>query len=187
MGLLPIATYDDDVLREKAVPIEEDSDELQELIEDMFDTMYNANGVGLAGPQVGVRRRIFVADADAYGKKKDEEPEYGPLVLINPSIRLQSEEAVTIEEGCLSIPEVRGEVTRPEAITVSFKDRDFNDRTLEVGGALARIIQHEIDHLNGVLFIDHLSYFKRKLVAPKLKKLAEGSREIDYPVVSKES
>lgn len=185
MSILPIVTFDDDVLREEARAVQENSNELQKLIDDMFDTMYNADGVGLAAPQIGKRLRIFVADADVYADEDDEEQAYGPLAMINPVIKLKSEETVTIEEGCLSIPEVMGPVSRPEKITIQFKDRDFNDQELEADGHLARIIQHEIDHLDGVLFIDHLSFFKRKLLASKLNALAEGEKEIAYPVVDK--
>lgn len=187
MAVLPIVTYQDEVLRKEASPVTENSEELQQLIDDMFETMYNADGVGLAAPQVGRLLRIFVADADVYAEDKEsDEIEYGPITMINPSITFESEEKVTMEEGCLSIPDVMGPVTRSEKITVTFKDREFNEQTLEVDGALARVIQHEIDHLNGVLFIDHLSYFKRKLLASKLKALAEGEKDIAYPVVAKE-
>jgi len=188
MALLPILTYDDETLREKASPVTENSEELQKLLDDMFETMYNANGVGLAAPQIGKLLRIFVADADGYAdkkEKKEEDTNYGPLVFINPSIQFKSEQEATAEEGCLSIPDVRGEVTRPQAIVVSYWDREFNKQKLEVDGALARIIQHEIDHLDGVLFIDHISYFKRKLLSKKLNDLAEGRREIAYPVAGK--
>ena len=184
MAVLPIVTYDDGVLRKKTAPVKKNNPELQQLIDDMFDTMYNADGVGLAAPQIGTLQRIFVADADVYAEE-EEEPEYGPLTMINPVISVESEDTVTMEEGCLSIPDVMGPVKRPAKITVNFKDRDFNEQSLQIDGRLARVIQHEIDHLNGVLFIDHLSYFKQKLVAAKLKELAEGNKEIDYPVVPK--
>jgi peptide deformylase len=186
MSLLPIVTYDDEVLRDEALPVKKDTKELQQLIDDMFDTMYNANGVGLAAPQIGKQLRIFVADDANINTKDEEYSPHGPLAMLNPVIRLESEKTIVAEEGCLSIPGVRGEVTRPEGITVSFKDRNFNEQTLQVGGPLARIIQHEFDHLNGVLFIDHLSYFKRKLAAKKLRELADGQAETDYPVVAKE-
>ncbi len=186
MAILPIVTYEDDVLRKEASPVRENSEELQELIDDMFETMYNADGVGLAAPQIGRLLRIFVADADVYAEEEDsDEEKYGPLTMINPSISFTSDEEVTMDEGCLSIPDVTGPVSRPEKITVTFKDRDFNEQTLEVDGPLARVIQHEIDHLDGVLFIDHLSYFKRKLLSSKLKALDEGEKEIAYPVVGK--
>lgn len=186
MSILPIVTYDDDMLRVETSEVQENSEQLQELIEDMFDTMYNANGVGLAAPQIGRKLRIFVTDDAALKGDQDEEDVLGPLALINPVITLESEETVVVEEGCLSIPDVRGDVTRPEKVTVTFRDRDFREQTLEVDGPLARIIQHELDHLNGVLFIDHLSYFKKKLVSKKLKQLAAGEYLPDYPVADKQ-
>jgi peptide deformylase len=185
MALLPIITYDDDVLRDEALPVKGDSKELQQLIDDMFDTMYNAKGVGLAAPQVGKRLRLFVTDDANMKKKTTDYTAHGPFAMINPVIRLGSEETVVAEEGCLSIPGVRGDVSRPSDVTVSFKDRSFTERIMRVDGPLARIIQHEFDHLNGVLFIDHLSYFKRKLVAKKLRELAAGQNEVDYPVAEK--
>lgn len=185
MSVLPIVTFDDDRLRQEAKTVQKNSKELQQLIDDMFETMYNADGVGLAAPQIGRPLRLFVADADVYVEEEDKDKSYGPLVMINPVISLKSEETIAMEEGCLSIPEVMGPVSRPAKITVQFKDRDFNDQELEVDGHLARVIQHEIDHLDGVLFIDHLSFFKRKLLVSKLNALAEGEKEIAYPVVSK--
>jgi peptide deformylase len=107
--------------------------------------------------------------------------------MINPEITFKSEETVDMDEGCLSIPEVNAAVTRPENIVVSYLDRDFEEQELEVGGWLARVIQHEYDHLDGVLFLDHLSMFKRKLLSSKLKEIAEGRAEIDYPVVPKKA
>lgn len=185
MAVLPIVTFDDDVLRQETGPVTDNTVEIQQLIEDMFDTMYNAEGVGLAAPQVGKKLSLFVADGDIYAEKEGE-PAYGPLVLINPSIVFESSETTDIDEGCLSIPGIWGPVTRPERITVEYLDRDFNQQKLEVGGRMARIIQHEMDHLKGILFLDHLSVFKRKLMASKLRELAEGKREdIGYPVVPK--
>lgn len=185
MSVLPIVTYDDNVLREKASAVKQNSKQLQQLIDDMFDTMYNANGVGLAAPQIGKELRIFVTDDASIKGNQDEYDAQGPLTLINPTIDLKGDETVVGEEGCLSIPGVRGDVTRPDEVTVTFKNRDFQKQTLQVDGPLARIIQHELDHLNGVLFIDHLSYFKQKLVSKKLKELASGLNMPDYPVVEK--
>lgn len=185
MPVLPIVTYDDDVLREDTKTVRKNSDELQQLIDDMFDTMYNADGVGLAAPQIGKSLRIFVADANVYVEENEDTEPYGPVTMINPKITVKSDETITMDEGCLSIPDVMGPVNRPAAITVRFKDRDFNDQEVAFEGHLARVIQHEIDHLDGVLFIDHLSFFKRKLLATKLSALAEGEKEIAYPVVAK--
>lgn len=186
MSVLPIATYDDEVLRKKAKPVKENSEDIQELIDDMFDTMYNSDGVGLAAPQVGRLLRIFVADADAMAEEEGK-PKHGPMVLINPEITSQGEEKVEMDEGCLSIPGVNAAVTRPRKIVVHYLDRDFEEQELEIDGWWARVIQHETDHLDGILFLDHLSFFKRKLLSSKLKEIAEGEAEIDYPVVSKKA
>ncbi|PAU93685.1 peptide deformylase [Aliifodinibius salipaludis] len=184
MSVLPIVTYDDEVLHKEAEPVKEKTPEIQQLIDDMFDTMYNSDGVGLAAPQIGELLRIFVADA---GPLTEEEggSKYGPLVLINPEITFESEEKVDMEEGCLSIPGVNASVTRPEKIVVHYLDRDFNEQELEIGGWLSRVIQHETDHLDGILFLDYLSMFKRKLLSSKLKDIAKGRTEIDYPIVPK--
>ncbi|MGD8428733.1 MAG: peptide deformylase, partial [Balneolaceae bacterium] len=185
MSVLPIVTYDDEVLRKKAKPVKENSSELQKLIDDMFDTMYNSDGVGLAAPQIGKLLRVFVADADGMADEKDEAAKYGPITMINPEIGFESDDTVELDEGCLSIPGVNAPVKRPRKIVVSYIDRDFNQREMEVDGWLARVIQHERDHLDGILFLDHLSIFKRKMLGSKLKEIAEGSKEIDYPVVPK--
>ncbi|WP_440999031.1 peptide deformylase [Fodinibius sp. SL11] len=184
MSVLPIVTYDDEVLRKEAEPVEENTPEIQQLIDDMFDTMYNADGVGLAAPQIGRLHRIFVADADPM-TEEEQGSKYGPLVLINPEITFESEEETKMDEGCLSIPGVNASVTRPEKIVVNYLDRDFNEQELEVDGWLARVIQHETDHLDGILFLDHLSLFKRKLLSSKLKEIDEGRAEIGYPTVLK--
>lgn len=183
MAVLPIVTYDDDVLRQKAAPVKENSRELQTLIDDMFDTMYNSDGVGLAAPQIGELLRIFVVDTSPVAD--DEEISYEPIAMINPEITFESDEEVEMEEGCLSIPGVNALVKRPEKIVVKYLDREFDEHEMEVGGWLARVIQHEKDHLDGILFLDHISMFKRKLLHSKLKEIAEGQKEIDYPVVNK--
>src|SRR5699024_9988839 len=144
MSVLPIVTYEDQILREKAKPVKNNSKELQKLIDDMFDTMYNADGVGLAAPQIGKAWRIFVADASPFYEEDENAP--GPLVLINPAITLESDKTITIEEGCLSIPDIRGAVTRPENVVVEYKDRNLKKQKRNVNGPLARVIQHETDH-----------------------------------------
>ena len=184
MSVLPIVTYDDEVLRKKAKVIENNTEDLQALIDDMFETMYNSEGVGLAGPQVGKLKRLFVMDADPMAEEF-EEPKYGPVVMINPEIIVEEGDEVTMDEGCLSIPGVNAPVRRPEKITVTYLDRDFKEQRLEVGGWMGRVIQHETDHLDGVLFLDHLSFFKRKLYGTKLSKIASGESEIAYPTVPK--
>ncbi len=187
MAILPIVTYDDDVLREKAEPVEELTEDIETLIEDMFETMYNSDGVGLAAPQIGRLLRIFVVDADPMSKEEDNDPLYGPIAMINPEITFRSDDEVDMEEGCLSIPGVNASVTRPESIRVSYRDEEFEKQELEVDGWLARVIQHEKDHLDGILFLDHLSMFKRKLLSGKLKDIAEGRKETAYPLVPKKA
>lgn len=187
MSVLPIVTYDDEVLRKEAKAVKKNSREIQALIDDMFDTMYNSDGVGLAAPQVGKLLRIFVVDADPMIEDEDNESRRGPVAMINPEIIFQGGQKVDMDEGCLSIPGINAAVTRPEKIVVSYLDRDFKEQELEIDGWWARVIQHEADHLNGILFLDHLSIFKRKLLASKLKEIAEGRAEIEYPVVPKKA
>lgn len=185
MAILPIVTYNDAVLRQKADPVEADSEELQILIDDMFETMYNSRGVGLAAPQVGKAVQLFVIDADEMTNELDDEEDLGPLVFINPVIIASDEEYLKIEEGCLSIPEVRDEVSRPVKITITYRDRNFDSQTLIADGWISRVIQHEYDHLRGILFLDYLSAFRRRLHRNTLKKIKEGSLQTEYALVPK--
>jgi peptide deformylase len=184
MSVLPIVTYDDPVLRQKSAEISADSQDLQSLIDNMFETMYNGSGVGLAAPQIGKSIRLFVMDADVMTEETDED-DLGPLVFINPVVTKKSDKLVTIEEGCLSIPGVRDSVNRPEAITVKFVDRNFKSRELNVTGWSSRVIQHEIDHLDGILFIDYLGSFRKRLLKGKLMQVKNGLVEAEYPVAEK--
>lgn len=187
MSVLPIVTYDDPVLRQPSAPVEENSEDLQLLISDLFETMYNSNGVGLAAPQIGQSIRIFVMDADAITSELDDEEDLGPMVMINPEIEELSGEKMKMEEGCLSIPDLRDEIARPDIVTVSYLDRDFNPKKLTAGGWVSRVIQHEYDHLKGTLFIDYLSAFRKRLHRSMLKKIDSGQVEVDYPVVPKKA
>lgn len=188
MSVLPIVTYDDEVLRKEAKPVKENSQEVQTLIDDMFETMQNADGVGLAAPQIGELLRIFVADVDPMiEEEKDEAPNRGPVAMINPEITFESDKTIDMDEGCLSIPGLNATINRPRKIVVKYLDRDFNEQELKVDGWWARVIQHETDHLDGILFLDHLSFFKRKLLGSKLKEIAEGRADINYPVVPKKA
>jgi len=187
-NVLPIVTYNDAVLREKSVKIKSFDEELTQLIDDMFETMYQAHGVGLAAPQIGKSLRLFVMDADAM--IEDDEPDaekmrIGPTAMINPEIVSTSDVKVPLDEGCLSLPDMRETVVRPESLVIRFKDRNFNDCELEASGWLARVIQHECDHLDGVLFFDHLGSFRRRLLKGKLDAIANGYVEPEYPVVPK--
>lgn len=180
--ILPIRVYGDPVLRTKTVDVEEDTEELQQLIDDMIDTMRGAEGVGLAAPQVGRSERIFVADVTPMLEDSDEEaklPEQ-PMVIINPQIIWESDEECEFEEGCLSIPDIRELVVRPDRIRLQYLDRGLEALEIEVGDVLARVIQHEYDHLEGVLFIDHISALRRRLLRRRLRDMSKGDVEADY-------
>jgi peptide deformylase len=185
MAILPIITYNDPILRKETAPVSENNDPLQKLIDDMFETMYNSDGVGLAAPQIGKAIQLFVMDADIMTEELDDEEDLGPLVIINPEIISKTGEKIKKEEGCLSIPEVRDEVARPETVTIRFKNRDFKTRQFTVSGWVSRVIQHEYDHLHGVLFLDHLSAFRRRLHRSSLKKIQNGKLETKYPLAPK--
>ena len=186
MAVLPIVTYNDPVLRAKASEITEDTEELQQLIDNMFETMYNSNGVGLAATQIGEEVRVFVLDADPVIKEEEgEESLFGPEVFINPQIIELSEETIEFEEGCLSIPDIREKVIRPVDIKVRYLNRDFKEKELDASGWLSRVIQHEKDHLDGVLFIDYLGSFRKRLLKGKLSEIESGLKQVDYPVVPK--
>ncbi len=178
MPVLPIYTYDQTVLRKKAKPVRKTDEELVRFAADMFETMHNANGIGLAANQVGSLRRVIVIDVSELEETKGVKP----LVLVNPEV-VQGEGAVVMEEGCLSIPEIKEEVERPETVSVRYQDLDLRECTLDASGILARVVQHEIDHLNGVLFIDHLSALKRKMLRGRLNKIRRGEVEVGYPTV----
>lgn len=178
MAILPIVTYGHPVLRQKAKPVSK-SDAIRELVEDMFETMRNAQGVGLAANQVGVLQRIIVIDLSELEAYKDQKP----IVLINPEI-VTEEGEWEMEEGCLSIPTVRDVVKRSEIVRVRFHNIDFDEVELEIDGILGRVILHEIDHLNGVLFLDHIPPGRRKFHKGTLLEIKRGELEIPYPVTN---
>lgn len=186
--ILSIRTYGNPALREETSEVTEDSDELESLIDDMIETMHGANGIGLAAPQVGRPERLFVVDVSEMAEEIEEEtgelPEWaeGPLVFINPELTEFEPPDVVMEEGCLSIPEIQEEVTRPSTVRVRYLDRSFAKREIVAEGVLARVVQHEFDHLNGVLFVDHLSPLKRRMLRRRLKRMAAGEVEADYPL-----
>lgn len=169
MSILPINIYPDSVLRKVASPIDNIDQELIDLALSMFHTMYDAPGIGLAGPQIGISKRIFVVDI---GDPENKEVKT-PLTFINPKI-LKSEGENKYEEGCLSLPGIREIVQRPAQITVQALNLEGNEFTLDADGLLATCIQHELDHLDGILFTDHLQGLKKKLAHKKLEKLAFG-------------
>ncbi len=165
MSIRPILIHPDPRLKKVCDPLPAVDDAARRLIDDMLETMYDAPGVGLAAPQIGVMSRLFVMDT-----AKDEAPP-NPLALVNPEIVWSSEEMRTHEEGCLSIPEIYEEVTRPARVRVRFLDRDGAEQEAEFDGLSATCVQHELDHLNGKLFIDYLGTVKRQLITGKMKKL----------------
>lgn len=179
MAVLPIYTDGSPPLRKKAQPVTEFNDNLLKLVMDMFETMRKANGIGLAANQVGILKRVVVIDVSEMEGLEDIKS----FTLINPEI-VKGTDLLTMEEGCLSVPHIRDDVERAENIKVRYKDTSFKDVTLEAGGILARVILHEVDHLDGILFIDHLSPAKRKLHADMLKKIRHGELEVDYPVIT---
>lgn len=163
----PLIILPDPVLRRLSKPLERVDDSVRKLADDMLETMYDAPGIGLAAIQIGEPVRMLVIDL-----AKEDEPK-APQVFINPQIVATGDEASVYEEGCLSIPDYYAEVERPATLTVSYVDRDGKEQTVEADGLLATCLQHEIDHLNGVLFIDHISKLKRDMVMRKFKKLAK--------------
>lgn len=167
MAVLPIRKFGDEVLRLPTRPVEKFDDELQKLIEDMIDTMYAAPGVGLAANQVGVSLRLMVIDLSV-GKRPDE-----CHVFINPEI-IEAEGEITEEEGCLSIPDFVEVVTRPERVKLKYLDRQGRERTMWGDGLMARAMCHEIDHLDGTLFVDHLRGLKKDRIIRKILKLTKS-------------
>jgi peptide deformylase len=171
MPLRPILIIPDKKLRTKSAAVGKVTSELRKLVEDMFETMYDAPGIGLAATQIGVAKRVVTMDL----AKKEGEKE--PRVFINPEITWSSDEKSTYEEGCLSIPEIHEDVDRPARVKVKFLDLDGKAHEEEADGLYATCIQHEIDHLNGVLFIDHISKLKRDRIVKKFTKAAKRAAE----------
>jgi peptide deformylase len=164
MALRTILTVPDPLLKQESKPVEAVDDELRALMDDMLETMYAAPGIGLAAPQIGVLKRVIVLDIDR------EDVKTGPLFLANPEIVEASDEDVTYEEGCLSVPEHYSDVVRPAKVKVRYLDRDGEKQEMACEGLLATCVQHEIDHLDGILFIDHISALKRNMILRKLLK-----------------
>ncbi len=178
MSLLPITLFGDKILHKKTNKVTEVDNETIELIRDMFATMRNANGIGLAANQVGADKQIFVVDIS--GVEGFEESK--PMTIINPKIIERSENKNKMEEGCLSIPDIRAEIERPEEITITYQNVDLKDHTMKTSDILARVMQHEYDHLQGVLFIDYLSEEKKKELKEDLENIKKRKTEVDYPV-----
>lgn len=183
--ILPIRAFGDGVLRKKARAIEKDFPGLQELIGNMFETMQAAHGIGLAAPQVGMDIRLFVADLSPLAEDEDyadiaDELKDFRKVFINAQILEETGEFWKFNEGCLSIPDIREDVSRQETITIEYLDENFQKHTETFSDMRARVIQHEYDHIEGILFTDHLSALKKKLVKGKLQKISQGDISVNY-------
>jgi len=177
--ILPVIAYGDPVLKKVAEDISEDYNQIDKLIANMWETMYNAHGVGLAAPQIGKSIRIFVIDASPFAED-DETVKDFKKVFINAKIIQEEGEEWVFNEGCLSIPEVREDVSRKPKITMEFLDENFVKHTETFEGLAARVIQHEYDHIDGVLFTDHLTPLRKQLIKGKLKKIQDGKIQPEY-------
>jgi peptide deformylase len=186
--IYPIVAYGDPVLKKVAVDISKDYEGLAEVIENMWETMYAANGIGLAAPQIGKSIRLFVVDATAF---EDDEPELADFkkVFINARIVEEDGEKWPFNEGCLSIPKIREDISRHEEIVIEYLDENFKKHKDTFSGMAARIIQHEYDHIDGILFVDHLSPLRKRLLSGKLNDITKGNVDVDYrmkfPVLKK--
>jgi peptide deformylase len=196
MSILPIYLYGTEVLKKKTKQVKELDNSTVKLIYDMFETMHEANGIGLAATQVGDLRRILVVDIadvseeNAEGEQEDAAHPTSPdlprtIAMINPEI-LQEEGSISLQEGCLSIPDIHAMVDRPEKVRVRYRDANFQEQDILADGLLARVVQHEFDHLNGVLFIDHIGATKRALLKSRLNAIKKGEIETSYPIIARE-
>ncbi len=178
----PIVAYGSPVLRETAVAITPEAEDLDQLITDMWETMYHANGGGLAAPQIGLSIRLIVIDASFMA---DEEPELKSFkkTLINPRILWRNSDYALINEGCLSLPSVWEDINRPNEIRIHYTDENWVEHEEEYAGFAARVIQHEYDHLEGILFIDHLSILSKRLLSGKLKAISRGKVKTSYKLL----
>lgn len=184
--ILPIVAYGDPVLKRKARAIDSSYDGLDVLIASMWETMYHAHGVGLAAPQIGKSIRLFVIDGSPFADDEDASPSDHIVlksfkkVFINAEIIVEQGDDFSFAEGCLSIPDIREEVTRPSVIRLRYQDEHFEPHEEEFSGLAARIIQHEYDHIEGVLFTDKLSPLKKRLIKGRLEKISRGQVEAEY-------
>jgi len=177
--ILPVYAFGQPVLTKKATPINKDFENLDKLLEDMWETMYHAEGVGLAAPQIGKSIRLFLIDTVQV--MEDDDKEKGvKRAFINAEIIEETGKVWNYEEGCLSIPNLRGDVSRLDTITIKYQDAEFNEYTETYDGINARVIQHEYDHIEGVLFTDKLKPLKKKLIKRKLESIKKGKVKADY-------
>jgi peptide deformylase len=184
--ILPIYGYGEPVLRKVCEDISPEYPNLKETLANMYDTMYHAHGVGLAAPQVGLPIRLFIVDTEPFSDSDDVSKEEAVQMrdfkktFINAKIIKEEGDIWGFNEGCLSIPDVREDVFRHDTITIEYCDEDFNVKTEVYNGLIARVIQHEYDHIEGILFTDHLSMLKKKLIGKKLQNIMEGKARPDY-------
>ena len=179
--VLPVYVYGNAVLRKQTQKIEEDDPELKTLIDNMYETMYKSDGVGLAAPQVGISKRIFIIDAEPM-EEDDPDLKGFKKVFINPEIIEEEGKKWPFNEGCLSLPTIREDIERHSDLRITYYDENFEFHDEKYNGIKARIIQHEYDHLNGVLFIDRLPALKKKLLTPKLKAISAGNVDVNYKI-----
>ncbi|MBU0489915.1 MAG: peptide deformylase [Bacteroidetes bacterium] len=181
--ILPVYVYGHPLLRQKSVDIAPDYPELANVISDMFDTMYHTNGVGLAAPQVGRSIRLFVVDGKAYEK---DEPELANFrkIFLNARMLEETGEPWGFNEGCLSVPTIREDIMRKSTIRIAWQDENFDHHEEVFTGIAARIIQHEYDHLEGVLFVDKVSNLKKTLLRRRLMDISKGKAKVDYRIVA---
>lgn len=177
--ILPIYGYGQPVLKRKAVVIDKDYDQLDTLIANMWETMYHAHGVGLAAPQIGLGIRLFVVDTIQV-KKEEKCPDPIKEVFINPTILEETGQLRSYEEGCLSIPDVRGDVFRLDELTIRYQDEQFEWHEKQFSGLNARVIQHEYDHIEGILFVERLKPLKKRLIQRKLELIKIGQVDVEY-------
>jgi len=184
--ILPIIAYGSSVLKAKASHVDTKDPNLYRLIADMWETMYNANGVGLAAPQIGESLRLFVIDASSFAQDEELTPDEIKFlqdfkrVFINPKMIAETGEEWNFTEGCLSIPNIREDISRKKEINIHFLDEQFKEQTLTLNGLAARVVQHEYDHIEGILFTDRLSPLKRRLIKGKLSHISKGNINSDY-------
>lgn len=177
---LPIVAYGDPVLKRKATDIDEDYPALDTLIEDMFETMYAAHGVGIAAPQVGLSIRLFVIDASPFAEDDSPELKDFKKVFINAKIIQEEGDKWDFNEGCLSIPDIREDVSRPSTIRIHYFDENWGEHEERYEGLAARVIQHEYDHIEGKLFTDRLSVLRKTMLKSKLDAISKGQVKVDY-------
>ncbi len=187
--ILPIVAYGATILRKVSLPIAADHAQLATIIEDMWETMYESNGVGLAAPQVNKNIRLFVMDSAQIFTNREEEDEVYPdapgikKVFINAKVLETGGNDWVYNEGCLSIPKIREDITRSETVTLSYRDENFVEHTETFNGMTARVILHEYDHIEGKLFIDYLKPLRRKILQGKLNDIAKGKVKVDYKMI----